>query len=346
MDPLLRRPTVAAAPKPAAAAATRYDNLDLDIAHYNSPRDLRRLFQLPADAGAAPLTEADMLHAKRIALMAHPDKSRLDSRYYLFFKEAYGKLRALYEEQTRTTRPVQAGPYRPDLGNLGLGQGQDAGLSEEDRKRALDRLMQSNPQFNPQSKAGGGGQGDNGRGFRAWFNEAFESHRVDDPVQQGYGDWLKSNDDFVDTRGVGAGKNVNDAIAAVKRQARQQQLVAYRGFEDLVSASSLGGAMLVDEECADFTSAHYTDLKQAYTQTLLAGSEDAVLDRPTTVQAVKQQRAAVAVADKQAQQHLLYLRQQQEKEEAERRAARLAEQEERAKAQQNKFWSSLLRIGN
>ena len=32
-----------------------------------------------------------------------------------------------------------------------------------------------------------------GANFNKWFNESFEKHRIDNPTEQGYGDWLKSN---------------------------------------------------------------------------------------------------------------------------------------------------------
>lgn len=35
--------------------------------------------------------------------------------------------------------------------------------------------------------------------FNKWFNDQFEKHRLEDPVEHGYGNWLKSDDDIVFT---------------------------------------------------------------------------------------------------------------------------------------------------
>ena len=34
------------------------------------------------------------------------------------------------------------------------------------------------------------------KNFNSWFNQSFEKHRLEDPLEQGYGDWLKSDEGF------------------------------------------------------------------------------------------------------------------------------------------------------
>jgi hypothetical protein len=294
--------------------------LDLDPAHYDSEADLRRLFRLPA--GGA-LSEADMLRAKRTALMTHPDKSRLDSRYYLFFREAYARLLARYEAAAKTTRRVAAAEYRPEVDA-------DAGADAAARAAAVAGLR--------------------GEGFGAWFNEAFEARR---PARAGgHGDWLRSDADFVPAEAV-AGGDVSAAVGAVKRRLQAQQVVEYRGVAALPSASSAGGAWLLEEEegaaAESLAGAGYTDLRRAYTQTLLGGGpEEEVAARPATLQALERQRAEAGRADEAARREAARLA-EREAEAAEaaarRRAARLAEQEAAARAAEGRFWSGLLRIG-
>jgi hypothetical protein len=74
------------------------DNLDLDINHYEL-KDLYTLFNIHDNC----LDRESMKHAKQIVLKIHPDKSKLDSKYFLFFSNAYKKLHAVYEFQNKST---------------------------------------------------------------------------------------------------------------------------------------------------------------------------------------------------------------------------------------------------
>jgi hypothetical protein len=43
-----------------------------------------------------------MKECKKIVLKTHPDKSRLDEKYFIFFAKAYKKLQNIYEFQNKT----------------------------------------------------------------------------------------------------------------------------------------------------------------------------------------------------------------------------------------------------
>ena len=64
--------------------------LDLDINNYNL-RDILKLFKIPED-----FDENDLKIAKQIVLKMHPDKSRLDSKYFLFYSQAYKVLYSIH----------------------------------------------------------------------------------------------------------------------------------------------------------------------------------------------------------------------------------------------------------
>jgi len=68
--------------------------LDLNI-HSYSREDIFKLFGIHSPT----LTEDMMREAKKIVLKTHPDKSRLDQKYFLFFSSAYKKLYGIYEFQ-------------------------------------------------------------------------------------------------------------------------------------------------------------------------------------------------------------------------------------------------------
>ena len=58
-------------------------NLDLNIDNYNL-KDILKLFSISEE-----FTEKDMKEAKKIVLQIHPDKSKLDAKYFYFFSKAY-----------------------------------------------------------------------------------------------------------------------------------------------------------------------------------------------------------------------------------------------------------------
>ena len=58
--------------------------LDLNIDNYTL-NDLYNLFNVPFQNGTSYLGEPSLKTAKQIVLKMHPDKSQLDSKYFLFF---------------------------------------------------------------------------------------------------------------------------------------------------------------------------------------------------------------------------------------------------------------------
>ena len=72
------------------------ESLDLNIDHY-SIDDIISLFKI-----SNKLTSQEMKAAKRTVLMSHPDKSRLDSKYFLFFTKAYKILYSIFTHKNKT----------------------------------------------------------------------------------------------------------------------------------------------------------------------------------------------------------------------------------------------------
>ena len=70
--------------------------LDLNIDNYTL-NDLYNLFNV------SYLDEPSLKTAKQIVLKMHPDKSQLDSKYFLFFSKAYKRLFSIYEFQNKST---------------------------------------------------------------------------------------------------------------------------------------------------------------------------------------------------------------------------------------------------
>ena len=156
--------------KPVNFHNTTLDALDLDLDHY-SLEDLYHLFNIHEGV----LNEITLKGAKQITLKMHPDKSRLDQKYFLFFSKAYKRLYGIYEFQNKSTQKT----YK------------DEDFFDESNRNVLNNMFEKNKNFKDP------------KNFNSWFNEAFEKHRVDNPTEQGYGEWLKSDEGII---------NINEMI--------------------------------------------------------------------------------------------------------------------------------------
>ena len=72
---------------------SEFNNLDI---HMYSLDELLELFGLNYN-----LSFEDLKKAKKKVLMSHPDKSRLDPKYFLFYKKAYEVIFQFYENQNK-----------------------------------------------------------------------------------------------------------------------------------------------------------------------------------------------------------------------------------------------------
>ena len=81
---------------------------DLNIDNYTMD-DIYHLFKIQNNGKNATnfLDEETMKRAKRVVLLTHPDKSRLDAKYFLFYCKAYKKLYAMYEFVNKSRQPTE-----------------------------------------------------------------------------------------------------------------------------------------------------------------------------------------------------------------------------------------------
>jgi len=216
-----------------------FESLDLNIDSY-SREDLFNLFGLKN----MNLTEDTMKECKKTVLKTHPDKSRLDEKYFIFFSNAYKKLLGIYEFQNKTNNKKIHTTNEFFDGNNG---------------NFLDTLFDNKKDLKDP------------KNFNKWFNDQFEKHKLEDPNQTGYGSWLKSDDDIVYTPNV---TKSNMAAEMEKRKKQVQEITTYNGVSDPY-ASTFGGSSLMVYD-SNFTSSSlfssegigYTDLRQAYVESV------------------------------------------------------------------------------
>ena len=130
------------------------ESFDLNLENYKFT-DILKLFHLSVD-----LTETDLKKAKLFVYKSHPDRSRLDPKFFVFFSKAYKKLELIYKFISQQNKK-QSTSYN----------------SNSDKMNHLQKQLINDPNFNET------------------FNKMFEEvHIKDDREKTGYGDWLKSNE--------------------------------------------------------------------------------------------------------------------------------------------------------
>ena len=298
-----------------------YDRLDLNIDAY-SREDLFKLFGLKT----MTLSEDIMKECRKTVLKTHPDKSHLDEKYFIFFSKAYKKLLGIYEFQNKTNTKKTANTesyYDTDNGLL------------------LDHLFDKKADLKES------------KNFNSWFNEQFEKHKLEGEGENGYGKWLKSDEDIIFTPNV---SKANLASEMEKRKKQVQSLTTYNGVTDF-TASSFGGSSLMAYD-SNFSSGTlfsnegigFTDLRQAYVESVIPVTEEDFqkTQKFRSIDEYKRHREGLDTTplSKEEAMKQLYRQNKQKDEESAALAFYYAQQAEKTKENQESFWSGLKQLTN
>jgi hypothetical protein len=293
-----------------------YNKLDLNIDNY-SQKDLYKLFGIETQT----LSEDIMRISKRIVLKTHPDKSGLEPKYFLFFSKAYKVLHGIYQFQNKNLQKIE-----------------DHNEYNTIDKNILNNLFEKNKMLkNPEN-------------FNKWFNEEFDKNKLEDN-DTGYAEWLKSNEDIIDMGNV---SQANMGIEIEKRKKQVQALLKYEGI-DTQYASTFGSTLMNKNE--NYTSnslfndgMNYTDLKQAYVESVIPITEDdyAKLPKFQNVEEYKRHRESVNIVplDKETSIKQLFKENKQQDEESVALAYYYATQNEKVKQKSQSFWANLKQLMN
>lgn len=218
----------------------KVENLDLNLDHY-SLIDIYNLFNINNN-----LSEESLKNAKRIVLKMHPDKSNLDSKYFIFFSKAYKKLYHIYEFQNKSTLRKKDSEYRTE---------------DKDKEIILNNFIKKNHLE------------DKGN-FNSWFNKEFEKNYKND-LNDGYSEWLKSDEDVFNEEKL-EGNNVNEKIENYKKN----MIIESNERISELNSDRLGGTILGNNNIENFSSdlfsggLSYNDLKDAHKNSLLKVNDD------------------------------------------------------------------------
>ena len=192
--------------------------------------------------------ENDLKRAKRLVLKSHPDKSKLSPQYFIFYSKAYKILYSIYEFRNKTR----------------LDQTTEYSIGED--YSHLDAYLEKNQLKDDK--------------FYKWFNEEFEK-RKDKEETQGYEDWFRS-DENIETTTITLNE-MTDFFNS-KRVVVHEQIKEYsygnNNYTNLLKEDAYHSDM--------FSSLHYSDLKQAHTNSVIPVSPE--FKQFTDVNQYKKQR--------------------------------------------------------
>ena len=302
----------------------QYESIDLNIENY-SREELYKLFGFKT---SIILNEDAMKEAKKIVLKTHPDKSRLDNKYFVFFGKAYGKLKDIYEFQNKINKKTT----------------DNNDYFDSENGNVLDKMFDMKKDLKDP------------KNFNEWFNKQFEKHKLDDTNEHGYGSWLKSDEDIVFTP-----QNINkDSMGREieKRKKEIQALTPYKGVGDTFLSSTAGGSSLMEYN-SNFSSGSlfsgsggmgYTDLRQAYAESVIPVTEEDFnkVQKFKSIDEYKRHRdgADMTPLSKEEGLRKLYHQDKQKDEESSALAFYYAQQSEKAKKNNDSFWSGLKQVTN
>jgi hypothetical protein len=236
-------------------------------------------------------TNEQLKAAKKVVFAVHPDKTGLPKEYFLFFLDAYKLLVQVHSAKG--------------------GRWAEKFVPEDDleKKEAAQRFTES-------------------KDFHGNFNGLFEKVYIrPENEEEGFGDWLKSNDDL------------DVSFEARKRDARS---VVVKGVQEAPISSSLGASQLG----TDSNSNAYTSLKHQYTaETVLGVSEEDFVPVHKSAEQLKRERS-VGIAPMEESEAQRFMAEQAQKQEQidSRRAYLMVKQSLKSEKNVGQFWAHLLRL--
>jgi len=191
------------------------------------------------------ITIDDLKRAKKVVLMTHPDKSGLDSNYFLFYKKAFDIVLKFHEQQERQSRvvPTEEQKYIPTNA---------AGLNKAAVKQVSSVVSEMEAQA-----------------FQSKFNQLFEDN-MSRKIDETRNDWFKTDEPSVKIVGKATKQNMNEMFEQVKTVQSKNVLAQYRGVQELGGSS---GSRLYDDieeptdeyvSCDPFAKLKFDDLRKVH----------------------------------------------------------------------------------
>ena len=283
------------------------NELDLNIQNYDLD-DILNLFKLERN-----FDELQLKNAKKVVLMTHPDKSGLSPDYFRFYSNAYKIIFGIWEFKNKSEKK---------------GNGTSFQMSNS-QKKILDTTTKSTTDFNK------------------WFNQEFDKiNIIKDEDDNGYGDWLKSDNDISPISQLGIS---DDEFDKKKRILRENELILHKNMNEMyfncIGASTLTGDVPETYSSNLFSNLQYEDLHKAHTETVVPVTIDDFnnVKKFSSVDEYKRYRNIEQLHPLNGEE---YLQNKMKKEDAfsTNCAYKLAKQSEQLNINQKLFWGNLMKL--
>lgn len=254
--------------------------LDLDITKY-SLEDILYLFNLSCLQGET-LTEEKMKQAKKLMLKAHPDKSRLEPKYFLFLMKAYKHLNYIYTLQNKVNNDINVFNEVKNDDNPELCKRHDLFFLNDDpffveyeNEQKKSNNVKTDELQNPFSN------------FYDWLQKTEKINLwlewrdlkfLENSNKNGYGEWLKSNDGLYEEpkpRPDKIDEKWNNEFEKMRQNVNA--LAVYNNINKVTSNDTRGSALI--DTTNNFTKSTifndnmsklgYTDIKEAFTECII-----------------------------------------------------------------------------
>ena len=224
----------------------KQNDYNLDI-HTYSLQDLFDLFDLTYS-----ISMEDMKRAKKKVLMTHPDKSKLEPKYFLFYKKAFDIVVKFYENQNKQNVKISNEKKNYEVGHQNY---------DKETTQQVSKNIQS---MNKQQ-------------FNDTFNQLFDKNMVSKPDAE-RNQWFTNETSIYETTETVNSQNMGQVID--KMRDNQTSMVKHRGVETLCVNSGFGNS-IYDDEANDtyvtsdpFSKLKFDDLRKVHKdQTVFGVSE-------------------------------------------------------------------------
>lgn len=197
-------------------------------------KDILELF----DINENKITVDEIKRAKKTVLMTHPDKSKLESKYFLFFKKAFDVLYNFYENNLKQT---------VDLTNIDTDYKDYH--NEEDNTKFKEQIQKTEKKT-----------------FNSKFNKLFEQNANINKIDKSKNQWFENEEtDFEENEKIVNVSSMNSAIDRFKQ--KNSALIVHRDIQEMRNNN---GANLYEEDNNDYVGSDifgkfkYDDLRKVH----------------------------------------------------------------------------------
>jgi len=191
--------------------------------HMYSLDELLNLFEL-----SYSMNIEDLKRAKKRVLMLHPDKSKLPSEYFLFYKKAFDIVVNFYENNNKQNRKIteENTKYQPITNSM--------------NKSTIHKVSSVIGEMKPKD-------------FQDNFNKLFEENMTTKP-DPNRNEWFKKEEPIYNIDTQVSTKNMGQVFENIKQN--NSNIIKYRGVQELF-VNSNSGTKLYDDNEDDETSDQY-----------------------------------------------------------------------------------------